>query len=99
MCVASPALADWQATLDAAPGQTVYWNASGGDERTNSFISWAGQGRAGQETERLYGIKIEQVKLTDPAEAVTRVIAEIAAGNAEEARLTLSGSTDPISFR
>ena len=73
MCVASPALADWQATLDAARGQTVYWNAWGGDERTNSFISWAGQ-----ETERLYGVKIEQVKLTDTAEAVTRVIAEVA---------------------
>ncbi len=73
---ATPVFADWQATLDAARGQTVYWNAWGGDERTNAFIAWAGQ-----QTARLYGVKIEQVKLTDTAEAVTRVIAEKAAGN------------------
>ena len=73
---ASPALADWQATLDAAHGQTVYWNAWGGDERTNAFIAWVGE-----ETGRLYGVNVEQVKLTDTAEAVTRVIAEKAAGN------------------
>lgn len=73
---ASPALAqDWQATLDAARGQTVYWNAWGGDERTNAFITWAGT-----QTEALYGVKIAQVKLTDTAEAVTRVISEKAAG-------------------
>jgi putative thiamine transport system substrate-binding protein len=75
ICAATPALADWQATLDTAKGQTVYWNAWGGDERTNAFIAWAGQ-----ETERLYGVKIEQVKLTDTTEAVTRVIGEKAAG-------------------
>ena len=34
----APAMADWQATLDAARGQTVYWNAWGGDARTNAFI-------------------------------------------------------------
>ncbi len=67
--------ADWDAVLQAAKGQTVYWNAWGGDTRTNDFISWVGQ-----ETERLYGVKVEQVKLTDTAEAVTRVIAEKAAG-------------------
>lgn len=73
--LATPAFADWQATLQAAEGQTVYWNAWAGDERTNAFIAWVGQ-----ETERLYGVKVEQVKLSDTAEAVTRVIAEKAAG-------------------
>ena len=73
---AGPVLADdWQATLDVARGQTVYWNAWGGDDRTNAFIAWVGQ-----ETERLYGVKVEQVKLTDTAEAVTRVVSEKAAG-------------------
>ncbi len=76
LMLATPALADdWQTTLDAARGQTVYWNAWGGDERTNAFITWVGQ-----ETERLYGVRVEQVKLTDTAEAVTRVISEKAAG-------------------
>lgn len=77
--LASPALSetlpDWQATLDAARGQTVYWNAWGGDARTNAFIDWVGD-----ETERLYGVTVEQVKLTDTAEAVARVRAEKAAG-------------------
>lgn len=72
---ASPALADWTQTLEAARGQTVYWNAWGGDARTNDFIAWVGT-----QTEALYGVKVEQVKLTDTAEAVTRVIAEKAAG-------------------
>jgi len=73
--LATPALADWQATLGAARGQTVYWNAWGGDDRTNAFIAWAGQ-----QTERLHGVRIEQVKLTSTAEAVTRVVSEKAAG-------------------
>ena len=71
----APALADWPATLDAARGQTVYWNAWGGDERTNAFIDWVGE-----QTEALYGVSIEHVRLTDTAEAVTRVISERAAG-------------------
>ncbi len=73
--LATPALADWQATLDAARGQTVYWNAWGGDARTNDFIAWASA-----QLEADYGVRIEQVKLTDTAEAVSRVISEKAAG-------------------
>lgn len=76
--LATPALADWQQTLDAARGQTVYWNAWGGDERTNAFIAWASS-----QTEALYGVKIEQVKLTDTAEAVSRVLSEQAAGQTD----------------
>lgn len=83
--LATPALADWQQTLDAARGQTVYWNAWGGDERTNAFIAWASG-----ETERLYGVKISQVKLTDTAEAVTRVLSEKSAGQTQD------GSVDMI---
>ncbi|MDP4033567.1 MAG: ABC transporter substrate-binding protein [Pseudorhodobacter sp.] len=78
LTLAVPALgqtADWQATLAAARGQTVYWNAWGGDARTNDFITWVGQ-----QTEARYGVKVAQVKLSDTAEAVTRVIAEKAAG-------------------
>jgi putative thiamine transport system substrate-binding protein len=53
----------------------VYWNAWGGDARTNAFIAWVGE-----QTEARYGVKVEQVKLTDTAEAVARVRAERAAG-------------------
>ncbi len=83
--LATPALADWQQTLAAAKGQTVYWNAWGGDARTNAFIAWASS-----QTEALYGVRIEQVKLTDTAEAVSRVLAEKAAGQSS------GGSVDMI---
>ncbi|MEB8386546.1 ABC transporter substrate-binding protein [Rhodobacteraceae bacterium KMM 6894] len=73
--LATPAFADWQQTLDAARGQTVYWNAWGGDARTNAFIAWVGE-----QTEARYGVRVEQAKLSDTAEAVTRVISEKAAG-------------------
>lgn len=74
-----PAFADWAETVEAANGQTVYWNAWGGDQRTNDFIAWVSD-----QTEEKYGVTIEQVKLTDTAEAVNRVISEKAAGNLEE---------------
>lgn len=85
-CLALPARADtWQATLDAARGQTVYWNAWGGDERTNAFIDWVSR-----QTTARYGVTVQQVKLTDTAEAVTRVVSEKAAGKVE------GGSVDLI---
>ncbi len=81
-----PAIADdWGDVLARARGQTVYWNAWGGDERTNSFIAWANQ-----EVQARYGISVEQVKLSDTAEAVTRVLAEKTAG------LTEGGSVDLV---
>ncbi|MCB1407846.1 MAG: ABC transporter substrate-binding protein, partial [Rhodobacteraceae bacterium] len=58
-----------------ARGQTVYWNAWGGDARTNAFITWVGQ-----ETARLYGVEVVHVRLSDTTEAVSRVISERAAG-------------------
>jgi putative thiamine transport system substrate-binding protein len=73
--LASPALADWPQTLAEARGQTVYFNAWGGDARTNDFIAWVGQ-----QTEAQFGVKVTQVKLSDTAEAVTRVLSEKAAG-------------------
>lgn len=82
---ATPAMADWAETLSEARGQTVYWNAWGGDPRTNAFIEWV-SGR----TEAEFGVTIQQVKLTDTAEAVARVRAEKAAG------LTEGGAVDLI---
>jgi putative thiamine transport system substrate-binding protein len=69
------AAADWPRILDKARGQTVYFNAWAGDERTNSFIAWAGE-----EVKQAHGITIEHVRLRDTSEAVTRVVAEKQAG-------------------
>lgn len=71
----SPNLADWNAVLTEARGQTVYWNAWGGDERINAFIA-----SVGAEMEARHGVKLEHVRLADTADAVTRVINEKAAG-------------------
>jgi len=72
---AAPEIRPWSVIEAAAKGQTVYWNAWGGDDRTNAFIAWAGG-----EVKRRYGVSVVQVKLGDTAEAVTRVVAEKSAG-------------------
>ncbi len=85
--VSSAALADtaWDAVLAKAKGETVYWNAWGGDERTNSFIAWVGD-----QVRARYGVELKQVKLTDTGEAVARVVAEKSAGR------DVDGSVDMI---
>ncbi|KCV81738.1 hypothetical protein ATO10_10345 [Actibacterium atlanticum] len=72
---AEPDPKDWDSVLAAAKGQTVYWNAWGGSTATNDFIAWAGD-----QIEAQYGVKLEHVKLSDTADAVSRVVAEKAAG-------------------
>ena len=71
---ADPNPADWDAVLSEAQGQTVYWNAWGGSTTTNDFIAWIGEQAAAQ------GVTLEHVKLTDTADAVTRVLSEKQAG-------------------
>ena len=72
---AAPETRSWEAITAAAKGQTVYWNAWAGDERTNAFIAWVGD-----EVKKRHGVTIQQVKLKDTAEAVTRVVSEKSAG-------------------
>lgn len=72
---AAPDPTNWEAVLEEAQGQTVYWHAWGGSTATNDFIAWVGD-RVSDE----YGVTIEHVKLTDTADAVTRVLSEKQAG-------------------
>jgi putative thiamine transport system substrate-binding protein len=72
---ADPDPADWPAVLAEARGQTVYFHAWGGSTQANDFIAWAG-GRLAED----FGVTVEQVKLADTADAVSRVVAEKAAG-------------------
>ena len=65
----------WPEIERAARGQTVYFNAWGGSERTNAYLQWA----AG-ELEKRHGVKLQHVKVTDTAEAVKRVRGEKQAG-------------------
>ncbi len=89
LAVAAPALAasapkDWSQVLQQAQGQTVYFNAWGGEARTNAYINWAAEQLA-----REYGVTLQHVKLSDTSEAVSRVLAERQAGNADNGAIDL----------
>ena len=75
--------AAWKRTEADARGQTVYFNAWAGSERINAYLQWV----AG-EVQRLHGVTLQHVKITDAAEVVRRVRAEKAAGR------TADGSVD-----
>lgn len=74
----------WTEIVKAAEGQTVYWNAWGGDERINAYIAWVGD-----QVEERYGVTVQHVKLADTADAVSRVLAEQAAGKTEGGSIDL----------
>ena len=78
------AMTDIAALEKEAKGQTVYFNAWGGDEKINAYISWAGQ----QMKER-YDVSVDHVKLTDTAAAVSRILAEKTAGRADDGSVDL----------
>ena len=81
---AEPTPADWDSILSAADGQTVYWNAWGGSTVTNDFIAWAGDQVAAR-----YGVTVEHVKLSDTADAVSRVLDEKTAGQDDQGAIDL----------
>ena len=68
----------WSRIEMAARGQTVYFNAWAGSSRINAYLQWAGD-----ELQRVYGVKLEHVKVSDTAEVVRRVRAEKSGGRAE----------------
>ncbi len=76
---------NWDQVLAAADGQTVQFNAWGGDQRINDYIAWAGD-----EVAARHDVTVRHVKLADTGEAVARIVAEKAAGQAS------GGSVDLI---
>lgn len=74
----TPDPSDWDAVLESARGETVYWHAWGGSNAVNDYIAWVGE-----EVQGRYGVTLEHVKLSDTAEAVSRVLAERSAGQDE----------------
>jgi len=75
--------ANWNDLRQQANGQTVYFNAWGGDPAVNSYLDWAGV-----QVKEHYGITLKMVRLADAAEAVKRILNESAAGR------KTSGSVD-----
>lgn len=82
----APKAADWARTLQAARGQTVYFNAWAGSERINAYLQWAAA-----ELQHQFGVKLEHVKISDAADVVRRVRAEKDAGRGGD-----SGTVDLI---
>lgn len=65
----------WNDLRQQASGQTVWFNAWGGDPAVNSYLDWT----SAQVKDR-YGITLKIVHLADAAEAVKRIQSEDAAG-------------------
>lgn len=84
LAMANPDPSDWQSVVAEAEGQTVYWNAWGGDTRTNRYIDWVAQQMQAQ-----YDVDVEHVKLDDTSSAVARVLAEKQAGNNDDGSIDL----------
>lgn len=82
---ATPDPHDWEAVLEEARGQEVFWYAWAGEARINDYIQWTAE-----RVEARHGITLTHVKLGDTAEAVSRVLAERQAGNDD------AGSVDLI---
>jgi len=74
----------WQEIEKKGLNQEVYFHAWGGDAQINNYIQWTAE----QVKER-YQINLHHVKLTDTAEAVSRVLAEKAADNHHNGQVDL----------
>jgi putative thiamine transport system substrate-binding protein len=75
----------FESVREAARGQTVYFNAWGGSTQINDYIAWVAD-----EVADHFDIELVHVKVTDTSEAVSRVLAEKAAGH------TSGGSVDLV---
>ena len=75
----------WDNIVSKAKGQEVYWNAWGGSAEINDYIQWVSK-----RVKKDFGVIIKHVKLSNTADAVTRILLEKTAGR------TTNGSVDLI---
>ena len=75
---------DFTTIFRAAKGQTVYFNAWGGDDKINAYIAWAGQ-----QVKSRYDITLKHVKLANTATAVSRILAEKVAGRVNDGTIDI----------
>lgn len=81
----APGSTDWDTVLAQASGQTVNWYMYGGDDTLNAFVT----GHVADELAAV-GVTLNQVKITDTADAVNKVLGEVQAGRTDD------GSVDAI---
>lgn len=83
-CAALSCAHEWNDILKQARGQTVYFNAWGGSQAINDYISWAGK-----EAKKEFGIRVVHVKVTDLGEVVSRVLVEKSTGRKDKGSVDL----------
>lgn len=75
---AEPNADEWTRLTQQARGQTVYFQAWGGDVALNAHLQWVAQ-----QVKTRFAIDLNHIKLADTSTAVSRLIAEVDAGNRE----------------
>ena len=80
----TPDPADWASVVAEARDQPLFFYAWGGDQLTNDYLVWVGQRVAAE-----YGIRMTHVRLSDTADAVSRILAEKQAGNTDRGAVDL----------
>lgn len=75
LCSLTAAAADWSQIEQEAKGQTVWFNAWGGDEAVNHYLDWVSG-----EVKRDYAIDLRIVHIADAADTVKRIQTEARAG-------------------
>lgn len=75
---------DWDAVLEQARGQTVYFNAWGGSDRINSYLAWVAKRLKAD-----HGVNLEHVKVGDIAEVVGQLEAAKLVGRDENGNVDL----------
>lgn len=86
LLLATPVFAaqSWQSIQQQASGQTVWFNAWGGDEAVNRYLDWVSG-----EVKTHYAINLKIVHLADAADAVKRIQTEQAAGRSRNGSVDL----------
>ena len=75
LCSLTAGAADWPQIEQEAKGQTVWFNAWGGDEAVNHYLDWVSG-----EVKRDYAIDLRIVHIVDAADTVKRIQTESRAG-------------------
>ena len=74
----------WDKQLEKAKGQTVYFNAWGGDDRINRYLLWAAK-----RIKKEYGVTLKHVKTGDIAEVVGQLEAAKTVGRHTDGNVDL----------
>ncbi len=80
-----PQIDDWNAVVEQARNQTVYFHAWGGSQEINNYLKWADKQLQSQ-----YQVTLKHVKVADIAETGAKLLAEKAAGKSD------GGSVDMV---